>query len=75
MKTTRQHLILAISVAAALGLSACSNNESPPADTGAEPSAMSAEPTMPPVTEPPPMGSASTVMPAEPATTSSAGMN
>ncbi|MBN8714884.1 MAG: hypothetical protein J0H50_13120 [Xanthomonadales bacterium] len=73
MKTMHQQLILATLVAAALGLSACSsNNENPPADTGAPPAAMSAQPAMPPVTEPPAMAPASTsMMPAAPATTSS----
>jgi hypothetical protein len=72
MKTMHQQLILATLVAAALGLSACSKNENPPADTGTPPPAMSAQPAMPPVTEPPPMAPASTTMaPMAPASTGS----
>jgi len=73
MKTMHQQLILATLVAAALGLSACSsNNENPPADNGEPPAAMSAQPAMPPVTEPPAMAPASTSMaPAAPATAGS----
>ena len=72
MKSTRLYLVLAMSAAAALGLSACSNSDNAPSDTSAPPAAMStAKPAMPPVTEAPAMAPASTVMPAQPATTSS----
>lgn len=72
MKTMHQQLILATVVAAALGLSACNKNENQPADTGTPSPAMSAQPAMPPVTEPPPMAPASTTMaPMAPASTGS----
>ena len=73
MKTMHQQLILATVVAAALGLSACNKNENPPADTGTPSPAMSAQPAMPPVTEPPPMmaPTGTSMAPAMPATTGS----
>lgn len=75
MKTTRQNLVLAtaIAVAAALGMSACSNSDNSAPDN-VPPAAMSSgQQAMPPVSEPPPMGSSSSTMPAQPATTGSVG--